>query len=136
MSECVCANTRVSTFVNMCALVRIPKHVCTPVHTCAHIHNNVSLLLDAFDYTYVFLCVHICRFVFSMWRSDAECAWNISTDANSIVRLSVAAIDLEEGSTCQYDYMSVYDGGTFLKPSLCVVGRVFVLFCFLFAGMF
>ena len=46
-----------------------------------------------------------------MFNSSANCTWTISTDANSIISLYVATMVLESHSACQYDNVSVYDGG-------------------------
>ncbi|CAH1246046.1 OVCH1 [Branchiostoma lanceolatum] len=60
------------------------------------------------------------------YANNQDCTWKITVSAGKFVQLSFTQFDVEDDSTCDYDYVKVYDGpstsssvlGTFCGSSL------------------
>ncbi|XP_067909385.1 uncharacterized protein [Heterodontus francisci] len=44
------------------------------------------------------------------YPNNAQCTWYIRVDRNQKIKLQFTEIDLEVASSCQYDYIAIYDG--------------------------
>ena len=56
------------------------------------------------------------------YSNSKTCTWNIDAAQGSRVELKFVAFDLEYGSSCQYDWLKVYDGantGRAIGNTLC-----------------
>ncbi|XP_067930809.1 cubilin-like [Watersipora subatra] len=47
---------------------------------------------------------------------DMGCAWEIQADEGQQIELTVAFLDLEQSPKCEYDHLTLYNGGSHLSP--------------------
>ncbi|KAK3105916.1 hypothetical protein FSP39_008473 [Pinctada imbricata] len=52
------------------------------------------------------------------YHHNANCTWNITVENNRVVDLKFLSFDLEAHSTCRYDYVEIFDGGSLTSPSM------------------
>ncbi|XP_053384013.1 cubilin-like isoform X1 [Mercenaria mercenaria] len=54
------------------------------------------------------------------YHNNQNCTWIITVVPNRVIQLKFQMFDLEEHSTCNYDYLDIYDGRSLASP---LIGR-------------
>lgn len=52
---------------------------------------------------------------------EAECTWLIQVSKGSVIKLTIADIDIEAHATCRFDYLEIFNGNSDRSPSF---GRI------------
>ncbi|XP_071799482.1 embryonic protein UVS.2-like [Asterias amurensis] len=55
---------------------------------------------------------------------DADCLWTITAPAGQHVELSIDTLDIEDGSTCEWDRLSIKVANEYVPAGMCGSGSV------------